>query len=409
MKFTDTVIVGGGQAGLAMSRCLFERGIDHVILERGQVGQRWRDERWDSLHLLSPNWMTRLPYYRYEQDDPDGFMTMPEFVHYLEEYAASFSAPLLTETTVELVERLDAERLRIVTNKGEWVARNLVIATGFCDQPRVPSFAQALSAEICQVVPSQYRRPSQLPDGNVLIVGASATGVQIADELARSGREVTVAVGTHVRLPRRYRGRDILGWMVEMGAFRAPTTPDDERSSPPPQLVGGPDNRDIDLGTLQSSGVRLVGRATAARADRVFFADDLAATIEKADNQLSALLTKIDEYIEANVSAAVAAAEDILPVACPSAPQEAVFAEAGIRTVIWATGYERRYPWLRLPVLDEKGDIRHRRGITSEAGVVVLGMRFQATKGSNLIDGVGADAEGLAEYLASRPHSRIAA
>jgi putative flavoprotein involved in K+ transport len=274
MKHTDTVIIGGGQAGLAMSRCLIERGVDHIVLERGRIGQRWRDERWDSLRLLSPNWMARLPHYGYQGDDPDGFMTMPEFIRYLESYADSFEAPIQTGTTVERVERISADRLRIVTDHGEWCARNLVIATGFCDAPRVPAFAKEISPEIEQVVPSDYRRPSQLPDGNVLIIGASATGAQIAEELNEAGREVTLAVGTHVRLPRRYRGRDILSWMVEMGAFRAPADPSEERLSPPPQLVGGPDNRNLDLGEMQNAGVRLVGRATEAEGDRMFFADD---------------------------------------------------------------------------------------------------------------------------------------
>jgi putative flavoprotein involved in K+ transport len=409
MKHTDTVIIGGGQAGLAMSRCLLERGIDHIVLEKGRIAQRWRDERWDSLRLLSPNWMARLPHYSYQGSDPDGFMTMPEFIRYLESYAESFEAPIQTGTTVELVERISADRLRVATNRGKWSARNVVIATGFCDVPRVPSFAQEIPSDIEQMVPSEYRRPSQLPDGNVLIVGASATGAQIADELNAAGREVTLAVGTHVRLPRRYRGRDILSWMVDMGAFRAPAEPAEERLSPPPQLVGGPDNRNLDLGELQAAGVHLVGRATAAGPDRIFFADDLAGTLQKADTGLQQLLGKIDGYIEANVSGSVPPAQDIPPVKCPQATDQVVFEQAGINSIIWATGYERKFPWLKLPILDERGDIRHEQGITPEAGVVVLGMRFQITKGSNLIDGVGADAKVLADYLATREEARPAA
>lgn len=409
MKHTDTVIIGGGQAGLAISRCLVERGIDHVILERGRIGQRWRDERWDSLHLLTPNWMARLPHYRYRGSDPDGFMNMPEFIRYLEAYADSFEAPIRTGTTVQLVERLDANRLRVVTDRGEWSARNLVIATGFCDHARVPSFAKHISPEIRQLVPADYRRPSQLPDGNVLIVGASATGAQIAEELTNAGREVTLAVGTHVRLPRRYRGRDILSWMVDMGAFSAPADPGEERRSPPPQLVGGPHLRDLDLGDLQARGVRLVGHAIAARDDRMLFAADLADTLRQADVQLAGLLAKIDAHILANVEQPVPPPVHIEPVTCQDAPRQLEFEKAGVRSIVWATGYRRSYPWMRLPILDERGEIRHRRGITDEPGVVVLGMRFQATKGSNLIDGVGADAEELADYLAARMDARSAA
>lgn len=407
MQVTDTVVIGGGQAGLAMSRCLVERSVDHVVLERGQLGQRWRSERWDSLRLLSPNWMARLPHYAYTGDDPNGFMTMPEYIRYLEDYAASFEAPLITDTTVTRVERLDDTRLRVVTNRGTWRCRRLVIATGFCDRPRIPSFAAELSPAIQQLVPSHYRRPSQLPDGNVLVVGASSTGIQIADELNAAGRAVTLAVGTHVRLPRRYRGRDILAWMVEMGAFRAEADPADERASPPPQLVGTPENRDLDLGTLQTAGVTLVGRATGIENHLVSFANDLRDSLSQADAQLAALLGKIDAYIAASGSDAMPRTE-IEPVPAPPSPDRIDLHAAGITSVVWATGYQRRYPWLRLPILDERGEIRHRGGITAEPGVVVLGMRFQRSKASNLIDGVGADAEVLADHLVTQRVERAA-
>ncbi len=256
MKHTDAIIIGGGQAGLAMSRCLTEYGIDHVVLERGRVGERWRSERWDSLRLLTPNWHSRLPNWHYQGEHPDEFMTMPEYIRHLERYAQSFEAPVQTGTTVRAVERLAGGRYRVSTDKGEWAASNVVIATGFCDQPRVPDFADAVPHDIFQLVPSNYRNPTRLPDGNVLVVGASATGLQIADELAEAGRAVTLAVGTHIRVPRRYRGKDILYWMDTMGAFAAPADPAEERKSPPPQLVGTPENRDLDLGVLQNKGVR---------------------------------------------------------------------------------------------------------------------------------------------------------
>ncbi|MHC4227835.1 MAG: NAD(P)-binding domain-containing protein, partial [Planctomycetota bacterium] len=255
MKHTDTVIIGGGQAGLAMSCCLTEYQIDHVILERGRVGERWRSERWDSLRLLTPNWQSRLPHFHYDGSDPDAFMTMPEFIRHLEHYAESFEAPVQAGTTVQVVERLDNGRFRVATDNGDWSANNVVVATGFCDTPRVPAFSAAMPGNIVQIVPSDYRNPSQVPQGGVLVVGASATGLQIADELAEAGRKVTLAVGTHVRVPRRYRGKDILYWMDAMGAFNAPADPAEERKSPPPQLVGTPENRDLDLGGLQKKGV----------------------------------------------------------------------------------------------------------------------------------------------------------
>lgn len=408
MKHTDTVIIGGGQAGLAMSRCLYEKGVDHIILERGRIAERWRSERWDSLRLLSPNWMSRLPHFHYQGDDPDGFMTMPEFIRYLEAYANSFDAPMQSGTNVEDV-RCDVSGFTVVTDRGTWHALNVVVATGFCDVPRVPDFAARLSPDIHQIVPSDYRNPALLPPGNVLIVGGSATGIQIAEELIHDGRPVTVAVGTHVRLPRRYRGKDILHWMVAMGAFAAPADPAEERSSPPPQLIGTPDNRDLDFGTLQEQGARLVGRAIDAAGDRVSFADDLDETIAKADAGLVQLLAKIDGYIEANCDGHVLPAAPFRPIEAKPAATELSLRQEGISTIVWSTGYKRRFPWLHVPVLDLRGDIAHENGVTAQPGLYVLGMRFQVSKGSNLIDGVGADAEALAEHLATRNNARRAA
>ena len=409
MKHTGTVIIGGGQAGIAMSRCLVERGINNIVLERGRLAERWRSERWDSLRLLSPNWMARLPHHQYSGNDPDGFMTMPEYIRYLESYAESFEAPVQTGTTVEVVERIDANRFRVATNRGDWSAHSVVVATGFCDVPRVPDFANKISRRIHQLTPSDYRNPSQLPDGNVLIIGASATGAQIAEELMLHGRQVTIAVGTHVRLPRRYRGKDILHWMVDMGAFRSAANPSEERQSPPPQLVGTLDNRDLDLGILQRRGARLVGRATSAQGDRVCFANDLVKSVTQADAQLVQLLAKIDTYIEANVAQVVPSSNPLRSVEPHPARRQISLTDDNITSIIWATGYERRYPWLKLPILDESGEIQHERGVTPEPGLCVIGMRFQVTKGSNLIDGVGADAEALADHLEAHTRTRRAA
>ncbi len=409
MKHTDAIIIGGGQAGLAMSRCLTEYGIDHVVLERGRVGERWRSERWDSLRLLTPNWHSRLPHWHYEGEHPDDFMTMPEYIRHLERYAQSFEAPVQTGTTVRAVERLVGGRYRISTDKGEWAADNVVIATGFCDWARVPDFADAVPSDIIQLVPSNYRNPTQLPDGDVLVVGASATGLQIADELAKADRRVTLAVGTHVRVPRRYRGKDILYWMDRMGAFAAPADRAEERKSPPPQLVGTPENRDLDLGVLQNKGVRLAGRAVTIRGHRIVFADDLKDKVATADTHMMQLLAKIDEFIESTGSEARAVEPDTPePIKPRSAPTEIDLREDDIRTVVWATGYERRYPWLKIPVLNDRGEIRHVGGVTSEPGLYVLGIRFQRRKDSNLIDGVGRDAEDLSRYLADRTLNKAA-
>ena len=410
MKRTDTVIIGGGQAGLAMSRCLHDRGVDHVVLERGRVGERWRSERWDSARLLTPNWQSRLPDWYYRGNDPDGFMTMPEFVDYLEEYAQSFDAPVEQETTVLSVETA-ASGYRVITDRGVWSTPNVVIATGHCDRPHVPAMGKRLSEDVTQIVPTRYRNPAQLPDGGVLVVGAAASGVQLADELAASGRDVTLAVGSHVRLPRTYRGRDIMWWLETMGVFLE--TADDvysielARKLPSLQLVGRDDRRSLDLEALQARGVRLVGRASDAGGHRVEFADDLAETTANADAKLSRLLARVDEFARVvGLDDKVGAPEPLAPFQPAPAPTAIDLRAEGISTVLWATGFRRSYPWLRVPVLDSEGEIRHDGGITPAPGLYVLGLRFLRRRNSSFIDGVGNDAAELSRHLAGRRNRR---
>lgn len=409
MKHVNTVIIGGGQAGLAMGRCLAENNIDHVILERGQIAERWRSERWDSLCMLTPNWQSRLPHWHYQGDDPDGFMSMGEFIRHLEAYAESYEAPVETGTTVLAVERRKDGAFKVATDRGEWISSNLVVATGFCDIPRVPGFAADLPEDVVQIVPAQYRNPGQVPEGHVLIVGASATGLQIGEELLEAGHGVTIAVGTHIRVPRRYRGKDILYWMDAIGAFAAQADPNDERSMPPPQLVGSLDNHDLDLNSLQNRGARLAGHATGIIGRSIRFAGDLGETVGKADAQMFDILGKIDGFIAANgIEAPQGEPDAIQPVTLPVAPETLDIDAENIRSVIWATGYSRQYPWLKVPVVDEHGEIKHKNGVTPVEGLYVLGMRFQRTKGSNIIDGVGRDAEYLTGHLMARKQALAA-
>jgi putative flavoprotein involved in K+ transport len=406
MKRTNTLIIGGGQAGLAMSRSLMERGVDHVILERGRVGERWRSERWDSLRLLTPNWQTRLPGRSYNGPDPDGFMTRNQVVELLADYARSFAAPVESSVTVTSVER-DGSGYRVDTDRGSWRAVNVVIATGQCDRPFVPGFGARLSRDVVQVTPSVYRNPSDLPRGGVLVVGASATGVQLAEEIHRSGRPVTLAVGRHTRLPRQYRGRDIQWWLDAIGVWdeTVDSVGDIERSRREPslQLIGSPERRSVDLGTLRRDGVRLVGRGIEADGDRVVLARDLAESTARADSRLSRLLQRIEDYVEEHdLSAQVLPAEPPPPIAVPPAPGAIELGQEGIRTVLWATGYRRAYPWLHLPVLDARGEIRHDGGITPEPGLYALGLQFLRHRKSSFIDGVGADAAYLADHIITR-------
>jgi putative flavoprotein involved in K+ transport len=410
MPTIHTLVIGAGQAGLAMSRCLTDAAVDHVVLERGRTAQRWRSERWDSLRLLTPNWATRLPGWSYRGPQPDGFMTAAELATYLCDYSASFGAPIEEGSDVRSVRCAD-DGFVVRTSKARWRAANVVIATGWCDQPRLPHLAGRLPPDVMQVTPTAYRNPGQLPDGRVLVVGASATGVQLADELARAGHEVVLAVGGHSRVPRRYRGLDIWWWLDQIGSF-AQTIDEvgDQRRAREEgalQLVGGDDQRDVDLPALQQLGVRLTGRLAGIDGGTFTFAHDLVATTTTADERLAGVLAQIDDHIEKNglraeVLPSIAPAR-LRPIADPLARLD--LRRDGVAAVVWATGYRRPYPWLRVPVLDERSEIIQRRGVTPVPGLYVLGQRFQHRRDSNFIDGVGHDAACLARQL-TRPPDR---
>jgi putative flavoprotein involved in K+ transport len=401
---TATVVIGAGQAGLAMSRCLSQLGIDHVVIERGKLAQRWRTQSWDSLHLLTPNWMTRLPGFQYEGSDPDGFMPVAELIELFERYASSSRAPIVTDTTVQRVERASGG-FRVATDRGVWFADSVVVATGYCDRPAVPAASHRLAPSITQIVPADYRRPGQLPSGGVLVVGASSTGVQLADEIQQSGRQVTLAVGRHTRLPRQYRGQDIMRWLHMLGVLNqsADTVHAIEvsRQQPSLQLVGRPDRASIDLATLWKHGVRLVGRVRDAAGHTVSLADDLIETTAAADIKMADVLSRVDRFIA--LTGVPARAPGRFRPTWPlgtAAPEHLDLQAEGIDTVIWATGYRRAYPWLDVPVLDARGEITHDGGITPVPGLYVLGMNFQRRRNSSFIDGVGGDASALAEHIA---------
>lgn len=409
MKRTETIVIGAGQAGLAMSWWLGGLGIGHVVLERGRVGERWRSERWDSLRLLTPRWQSRLPGWSYSGPDPGGYMTRREVVRYLDGYSRSFAAPVEAGVTVRSVARRTGG-FRVETNRGAWLAPNVVIATGHCDRPHIPAFAARLPRDLAQVAPTAYRNPGQLPAGGVLVVGASATGLQLADEIHRSGRPVTLAAGGHTRLPRRYRGRDIMDWLERLGILaesaRSVRDLDASRRSPSLQLVGSPDHRTLDLRVLRESGVRLAGRAVAVEGSRVRFANDLGHSVARADERLRRLLDRIDAHI-ARTGMNAPAAEPIRPVAPAPAPEALDLAAEGIHTVLWATGYRRDYSWLHVPVLDARGEVRHEGGVAPEPGLYVLGLRFLRRRNSNFLDGVGTDAAELARHIEHRLERRV--
>jgi putative flavoprotein involved in K+ transport len=412
MERIETVIIGGGQAGLAMSRSLTDLGRDHVVLERGRVAQRWSD-RWDSLKLLTPNWMTRLPGYSYNGAKPDGFMTKDEVAMFLRTYGQSFDAPVLENTSVESVASRGAS-WRVGMSRGNWKADNVIVATGHCDKPFVPEISNQAPSHLHQIDSVEYRNPGQLPEGGVLVVGASATGVQLAEELRRSGRDVIISAGRHIRIPRVYRGRDTLYWLDRMGSLDRPRSDvdgDDESVHEPSlQLVGRENGESIDLESLRQQGVRLAGRLTGFDVNRAHFAADLALNSAKAEVHLFQILGRIDRFISSNgMAEVVPAAESISRIQIGRTPRDIDLQAAGVRTVLWATGYRRSYPWLHAPVLNHRGEIRQYRGRTPATGLYVLGLEFMITRRSSQIDGVGRDAIEIANHISmQRPELREA-
>ncbi|MGQ7830149.1 flavin-containing monooxygenase [Altererythrobacter sp. Z27] len=408
-RMIDCLIIGAGQAGLAMSQCLTAGGIEHVVLERGRIGERWRSERWPSLRLLTPGWMTRMPGGALAQKS-DGFLTSSDLVERLETYAATHEVPLQDGTEVLAVEPM-GDRFRIVTSSGTWIARALVVATGACDRPRIPAWSLGLDHRIHRIAPSQYRGADQLPDGGVLVVGGSATGVQLAREAAASGRRTVLAAGRHVRTPRRYRGMDLFEWLDFVG-FLNETRPQarsfrELMAQPSLQLVGGGANGDIDFATLAAEGVTIAGRALGASGATIGFASDLARECAAAERRRHTMLERIDAEIAQwalDVEPDPAAWE--APAALPEAPTQIDLVAEGISSVIWATGYRRSYPWLHLDALDEHGEIAQQDGIARLPGLYVLGLPFMRHRASSFIDGVGRDAEAISQTIIAQLGAR---
>jgi putative flavoprotein involved in K+ transport len=390
-----------------MSRCLAERSIDHVLLERGEVAHSWRTERWDSLRLLTPNWQSRLPGFRYDGNDPDGYRTMPEVIDFIAGYAKSISAPVRTHTTVTSVRSAEPGYL-VRTDRGDWRGRTVVLASGACNIARVPSLAARLPRSVALLTAQSYRNPRQLADGGVLVVGASSSGTQIANELQRSGRAVTLSVGEHIRAPRVYRGKDLEWWMDAAGVLDERHDQVDDiaraRRVPSLQLAGTPDRSTLDLNALTDIGVTLVGRLAGITEDgKLQFAGSLRNMCAMSDLKMRRLLELIDEWARANgLDDTVEPPDRLPPTRVAEAPPLGMdLVKSGIKTIIWATGYRPDYSWLELPVLDRKGMVSHDGGIVSSPGAYLMGMQFLRRRKSALIDGAGDDARDLSAHLAA--------
>lgn len=374
------------------------------MLERGEVGHSWRTERWDSLRLLTPNWLSRLPGFSYDGPDPDGYMTAAELADLIGRFARQVGAPVRTGTEVTCV-RPQNGGYRVSTSDGELEARTVVVASGACNRPVVPALAQALPPEIVQLTPLGYRNPGELPDGGVLVVGAAATGVQLALELRESGRPVVLSVGEHVRLPRTYRGRDVLWWMDASGVWDQRYDEVDDlaraRRLPSPQLVGTAERATLDLNTLAARGVELVGRVAAVRDGRVLFSGGLQGVVALADLKLERLLDAFDEWGRTGGrDGEVAAPERFAPTGVPRPARLDLDLRSGeIRTVLWATGFQPDYAWLDVPVVDPKGRLRHDGGVVDNPGLYALGLPVLRRRKSTFIHGIEDDAGDVVAHL----------
>lgn len=399
----STVIIGAGHAGLALSRRLSERSIRHVVLERGEVANSWRTERWDSLRLLTPNWQSQLPGMGYCGTKPDGYMTMPEVVDFITTYATTISAPVHSYTTVTRV-GVHERGYAVETDRGNWTCDSVMIASGGSNIANVPSASAEVPVSVAQVNAVTYRSPNDLDDRAVLVVGASATGVQLADEISRSGRAVTISVGEHVRMPRSYRGRDLFWWMDKAGVLDERHDAVDDlvraRHLPSPQLIGTPERRSIDLNALTDDGIDIVGRLGRISNGVAQFSGSLANICKMADLKMNRLLQRFDDWAETADVDEIGPATRFEATRVPSPTRlELGFAEDDIGTIVWATGYRPDYSWLDVPVLDRKGRILHNGGVTEAPGLYVTGLNVLRRRRSSFINGAERDSEDLSNHL----------
>jgi putative flavoprotein involved in K+ transport len=406
----EVVIIGGGQAGLALSYYLTQQGRTHVVLEQGQVGETWRNARWDSFTLNTPNWMTQLPGFAYQGDDADGFLPRGDIVDYLQRYAASFHAPLHCGVQVTSVrQRPGGADYLVEAQQMTFVARNVVLATGAFPKAKLPTASAALSGNMCQIHTSEYHNPQTLPSGAVLVVGTGQSGCQIAEELHASGRQVYLSTSSCGRVPRRYRGKDSAWWLARQGfydrTFEQLPSPS-AKFACNPHVSGNQGGHDINLRQFARQGMTLLGHVQAAQGKQVHLAPDLEENLAKADAFAAQITQGIDEYITKTgmeVAANSAAGEAPTIGATPTEHLLTLdLQSAGINTIIWASGYKLDFRWVRIPVFDQAGYPVHRRGITAYPGLYFLGLHWLHKMKSALLFGIGEDAAFIASAIAQR-------
>jgi putative flavoprotein involved in K+ transport len=400
------VVIGGGQAGLAISYCLKQRGIDHLVLEKHRLGHEWRERRWDSFCLVTPNWQCRLPGFPYRGPEPHGFMVRDEIVRYIEDYARSFEPPLVEGTAVQGLRPGARGGFDLTTTAGDLHADQVVVATGGYHIPAVPRLAERLPGRLQQLHSSEYRRPQALPEGAVMVIGSGQSGCQIAEDLHLAGRRVHLCVGSAPRTARRYRGKDVVEWLEAMGYYAMPVEAhplkERVRAKANHYVTGRDGGRDIDLRQRALEGMRLHGRLTGVRGEDLELAGDLAHNLDQADAVCESIKTSIDKHIEAQAIDAPAEAR-YRPVWEPAGDARTLdLAATDISTVIWSTGFHPDYRWIEIPVFDGKGYPCHQRGITTASGLYFVGLPWLYTWGSGRFSGVAQDAVFLAERIQRR-------
>lgn len=401
----DTLVIGAGQAGLAMSYALAEHGLEHVVLERGRIGERWQSERWDSLAFQFPNWSLRLPGLDYRGAQPDGFAGHLEVSARIVEYGATIHAPV--RDGVEVVSLCASDvGFRADTNIGEIHARNVVLATGPFQRANLPSLAADIPANIAQLHSSRYRNPAQLPLGAVLVVGSGGSGAQIAEELVQSGRQVHLALSRHRRVPRRRYGRDVLSWLFDLGWMDRLATSLPDGRIPPTLLVTGVDGgRDLDLRRLHTQGVTLLGRLRGVDGISLLFNNDAPAILAAAEAGFDELVAAIDDYARAKGFDVAADGTDPLPPLRPDAPTTIETRAARIGSVVWCNGYAYDFDWVHVPCFNNGIPVQH-RGVSQHEGLYFLGLHWMHTFKSGTFFGVGDDAAYLARKIAADRRSR---
>ncbi|ELS31643.1 MULTISPECIES: MSMEG_0569 family flavin-dependent oxidoreductase [Pseudanabaena] len=401
------VIVGGGQAGLSMSYCLKEKGLDHIVFEKNKIANAWRSQRWDSFCLVTPNWQCQLPGYPYQGNDPEGFIKRDEIVRYIEGYASSFNPPIKEGVEVLNLRRSDRGIFTVTTSIGEYTADQVVVAIGAYHQPKIPKIAERLPDGILQVHSSKYKNPESLPDGAVLVTGTGQSGCQIAEDLHLAGRKVHLSVGSAPRSPRRYRGKDAVEWLDMMGYYELSIDrhPQKEkvRNKANHYLTGRDGGREIDLRRFALEGMELHGRLKNISSHKLEFLNDLKQNLDGADVVYESIKKTIDNFIETNQIAAPTE-PPYYPVWQPAGDADLMLDLdiANITTVIWCTGFQSDFSWLEIPVFDGKGYPAHDRGVTEVRGIYFLGLPWLYTWGSGRFSGIARDAAYLADYIMAR-------